>query len=157
MFQELMGINFSNVQEVDSVLTATIDSIKNTCTYDLTNLNFDVLIFVEVLKKTRHDLEKMSKDMDDRTPDLYKQYGVFAYWIKRLKPFNERSTKYKNYTNEIIGLTFAISKVNQRIHTSKKITNVPEYFLKNLMYLIRFEQISKYGMVAILSAMFETK
>ncbi len=154
-----MQIDFHNVADVQRVLKDLLNVINTTLGYTTKNskLTYDMLIFVEVLKKTRHDLEKFASDMDDKTPDLYKQYGVFVYWVKRLKPFNERSTKHQNYTNEIISFSFAFARINQFIDPSKRVKVVPSFFLTNIMYLIRFEQISKYGIIAIFSAMFETR
>lgn len=153
MFKDFNDLDFNDLGNVSSVAKDFIRSINNTLDNKVTNLSYDMLIFIEVLKKTQYDLKQISLDMDNNIPDIYKQYGILAYWIKRLKPFDEKSTIYKNYTNETIIFSFIIAKIS---HKKSKI-HIPKNFFNTLLYLIRFEQISKHGIIAILSGMFEIK
>jgi len=157
MFQALLDTDFSSEKQVKSTTKSVINSINGIFQSYNISLDYDGYIFLEVLKKTKSDLEKISQDMDNHTPELYKQYGIFAYWVKRLKPFSERSTRFENYTNEAIIFIYGFSKINQYIDKEKRLLNLPEEYVNNIVYLIRFEQISKCGLMAIFSSIFEAK
>lgn len=155
MFVELIKLDFTNHKETVNLAKDVIVLMADVLSFEKLNYKCDILILTEVLKKTQEDLKSMAVDMKGRTPNYYKQYAVFSYWLKRLKPFNERRTDFENYTNEYIALTFAIVRINRLVEENKKKNTIPIEFLKNALYIIRFEQISKYGMLMFLTAMFE--
>lgn len=158
MFRQLIDTDFSDYGQVTSLTKNVITAMQKISIKHKVYYKYDILIFVEVLKKTHYDLTSISGEMNGKTPSIYKQHAIFAYWLKRLKPFNENSCKYANYTNETIALTFAIGMINQSVHKDKKLTrSISKEYLNNMLYLIRFEQVSKYGMLMFLTAMFEIK
>lgn len=156
MYNGFENENFKDLKIVNNVLSrfkSSLNTALRRIGLSELEIKVDAVVFLEVLIKTQEDINRVNNQMGSNA-NVFKKFGYFCYWIKRLKPFSLNTEhKVKHYANEFIAISYARFMISQ---TSCKNSNlkVSQNFYSELFYLMRFENISKDGMSTILMALY---
>ncbi len=134
--------------------------------YVIGNCTVDYSIFKDIVRHYYHDLNRLSANMRDGdelpVPNEYKQYAIFSFWIRKLKPITldglieHVNNDFICWINEIIAIHIAITELDVTCNTCVSEV-IPDELSRDLLVFFRYKSVSPHALYLVFASMYSVR